>query len=347
MNFRDTLYVNENGKLIIGGVQASVLAKQFGTPLYVLDKKHVENMCDVFIKTLSKEYPKSLVCYASKAFSCKEIYRIINSKKLGIDVVSNGELYTAKSVDFPMNKAIFHGNNKTANELITAVTNGVKYVVLDSYYEVDLLEEICVERGIKQNVLIRVNPGIEAHTHHYIQTAKQDSKFGFSISNGDALEFIKYVLTKKNVNIEGLHCHIGSQIFEEKSYVICVEKMTDFYKLLKQELSLTLPTINLGGGFGIWYNDEDKKTTLEDYANFVKIIAKTLKENVKAKGLTQPFLILEPGRSIIGEAGITLYTVGATKTIKDLKNYIAIEKEVKSYLKSTNKLIRFIDIEPI
>ncbi|MBR5192175.1 MAG: diaminopimelate decarboxylase [Clostridia bacterium] len=325
MNFRDTLYVNENGKLIIGGVQASVLAKQFGTPLYVLDKKHVENMCDVFIKTLSKEYPKSLVCYASKAFSCKEIYRIINSKKLGIDVVSNGELYTAKSVDFPMNKAIFHGNNKTANELITAVTNGVKYVVLDSYYEVDLLEEICVERGIKQNVLIRVNPGIEAHTHHYIQTAKQDSKFGFSISNGDALEFIKYVLTKKNVNIEGLHCHIGSQIFEEKSYVICVEKMTDFYKLLKQELSLTLPTINLGGGFGIWYNDEDKKTTLEDYANFVKIIAKTLKENVKAKGLTQPFLILEPGRSIIGEAGITLYTVGATKTIKDLKNYIAID----------------------
>ena len=324
MNERNTLKINSLGHLEIGGADVTDLAKNFGTPLYVMDQAHIENVCLAYNDVLNREYGYGMVAYASKAFSCKEIYRIINSLGLGADVVSGGELYTAKSVGFPTEKIIFHGNNKSEQELIEAVNSNVGIIVVDSFDEVDLLDQIAKNANKIQTILIRVNPGIEAHTHHYIQTAKVDSKFGFSLDSGEAEEIIKYALTKNNLQLKGLHCHIGSQIFEKQSYVLAVDKMTTFYKHIKDTLNVEFGTLNMGGGFGIWYSEGDAKTTVSDYADYVKLIATELKRNVEEKGLIKPYLILEPGRSIVGEAGITLYSAGNVKEIKGIKNYLAI-----------------------
>lgn len=324
MNERQTLKINNN-HLEIGGVDCALLRKQYGTPLYVMDQQYIEDMCAIYSKTLKEEYGDGLICYASKAFSCLAIYRIINKMGIGADSVSGGELYTALKANFPMEKICFHGNNKTYSELEFAVFNSVGYIVIDSYSEADLIDELCAKFNKKQNVLIRVNPGVEAHTHHFIQTATVDSKFGFSIKNGQAKDMIEYVSNKKGLNLLGLHCHIGSQIFETKSFELAVEKMTDFYKELKDELNLEFDVLNLGGGFGIYYSEGDSKKTCEQYADFIKVISSCLLNSVKQKGLKKPFLILEPGRSIVGEAGITLYTAGSVKQIKDVKNYIAID----------------------
>lgn len=324
MNERETLF-NNNGNLNIGGIDCSDLAKEYGTPLYVMDKTYIEDMCKIYSQTLEREYGEGLITYASKAFSCKEIYRIINGVGIGADSVSAGELYTAKSVGFPMEKICFHGNNKLYSELEFAIKHKVGYIVIDSYTEADDIDEICQNLNLKQNVLIRVNPGVEAHTHHFIQTAKVDSKFGFSISSGEAEEVISYVKNKKNLNLLGLHCHIGSQIFENKSFSLAVEKMTDFYKYLLDKYSIVFDVLNLGGGFGIWYSEDDSKKSCIEYAEYIKNISDTLKKCIAEKGIKKPYLILEPGRSIVGEAGITLYTIGRIKKIKDIKNYIAID----------------------
>jgi diaminopimelate decarboxylase len=325
MNERNSLKINHNGELEIGGISCSALAEKYGTPLYVMDKQYIIDMCNIYSQTLKAEYGDGLICYASKAFSCKEIYRIANACNIGADVVSGGELYTALSTDFPSEKICFHGNNKLKSELEYAVKNKVGYIVIDSKLEADMLDEICLSNNIAQSVLIRVNPGVEAHTHHFIQTAKIDSKFGFSISNGDALDIVKYVISKKNLCLKGLHCHIGSQIFENKSFAIAVNKMTDFYKEIKNNLHYDFDVLNLGGGFGIWYSDGDAKKTCDEYAEYIKNITKTLINDVKEKNIKKPFLILEPGRSIVGEAGITLYTAGSVKIIKDVKNYVSID----------------------
>ncbi|MBO7344869.1 MAG: diaminopimelate decarboxylase [Clostridia bacterium] len=325
MNERKTLKINQDGHLEIGGVIARDLAKEYGTPLYVMDQQYIEDMCSIYAKTLQDEYGDGMIAYASKAFSCKEIYRIVNAMGVGADVVSGGEIYTALKAGFPMEKVCFHGNNKTLQELNLAVKEKVGLIVLDSYSEADILNDICKNAGVFQKVLIRVNPGVEAHTHHFIQTANIDSKFGFSIVSGEAEEMILHVKSKSNLDLQGLHCHIGSQIFEQKSFVLAVNKMTDFYKMLKDRHGIEFPVLNLGGGFGIWYADGDAKKKLNDYAEYIKIIAKELKKAVVEKGLIKPFLILEPGRSIVGEAGVTLYTVGRIKTIRDVKNYIAID----------------------
>ena len=324
MNTRDTLKVDRRGCLEIGGVSAKDLVENYGTPLYVMDQQYIEDMCNIYSKTLSDSYGDGLICYASKAFSCKEIYRIINNCGIGCDVVSGGELYTVKSVNFPMEKVCFHGNNKSYEELLMAVENGVGYIVLDSYGEADTLNEICAKLSKKCDVLIRVNPGVEAHTHHFIQTAKVDSKFGFSISTGEAEDMVLHVKSKNNLNLCGLHCHIGSQIFENKSFSLAVDKMTDFYKLLLDKHEICFDVLNLGGGFGIWYAEGDSKKSSLEYADYIENIASALIDAVNKKGLKKPFLILEPGRSIVGEAGVTLYTAGRIKTIKDVKNYVAI-----------------------
>ncbi len=325
MNQRNTLSVTENGHLNIGGLDVTDLVKQFGTPLYVLDQTHIEKMCEIFSKTLTEEYGDGQICYASKALSCKEIYRIVNSCNIGADVVSGGEIFTALQAGFPSSKMVFHGNNKLYTELELAIKNNVGIIVIDSFSEADKIDEICTIHGKKQNVLIRCNPGVEAHTHHFIQTAKIDSKFGFSLSSGEAEEIIKYVLKKNNLVLKGLHCHIGSQIFEKKSFKLAVEKMTDFYLKIKNNLCYEFDTLNLGGGFGIWYADGDALLKHSNYAEYVKEITTTLKHSIIEKGIKKPFLILEPGRSIVGEAGVTLYSAGSIKEIKDVKNYLAID----------------------
>jgi diaminopimelate decarboxylase len=211
MNERQSLLINDNNHLQIGGVDCESLVKTYGTPLYVMDQAHVENMCKAFNSAFESEGVKGKVIYASKAFCCKETYRLLKSLNVCADVVSGGEFYTALSVDFPAENLVFHGNNKTICELDFALSNNIGFVVIDSLQEAYNLQKLCEAKGRNQKVLIRINPGVEAHTHHYIQTAKIDSKFGFSIFNGDANEIIDLVLGLKNLSLVGLHCHIGSQ----------------------------------------------------------------------------------------------------------------------------------------
>lgn len=326
MNERDSLNVNANGKLQIGGIDATELAKQFGTPLYVFDEKYIRQMMSVYRDTLVNNYNSNgLVLYASKAFSCKAIYKIAKQENIGIDVVSGGELYTALSAGFPAEKIYMHGNNKLEYELVEAVDSGVGTIVVDSYREADLLDKIANAKGVVQNVLIRTNPGVEAHTHAFVQTARTDSKFGFSLANGTAEDITKYVLGKKNLCLKGYHCHIGSQIFEKESFALAAEKVFDFLLEIKNKCGFCAEVLNMGGGFGIWYTDEDPKLKMQDYSEYLTVLINTVKSKCKEYNYKEPYLIIEPGRSIVGEAGITLYTVGAIKDIPGVKKYVAID----------------------
>ena len=319
-----TTKVNESGNIEIGGCDLVELANTYGTPLYVYDEQTIRSITKSY-RDAFKSYPKMKMMFASKAFMTKSICKIMEQEGFGLDLCSGGEIYTAKSAGFPMEKMCFHGNNKLKNELIFAVQNGVKYIVIDSLGEVDDLNDICKELGATQEVLVRVNPGVEAHTHHFIQTATVDSKFGFSISSGEAEDVILRILGKNNLKLAGLHCHIGSQIFENKSFTLAVDKMTDFYKYLKETHSINFDVLNLGGGFGIYYAEGDAKKTCDQYAEYIKTISSQLKKCVSDKKIKKPYLILEPGRSIVGEAGITLYSVGRIKNIKNVKQYLAID----------------------
>lgn len=321
MKCRDTLQVNREGHLEIGGCDTVELAAKYGTPLYVMDEAYIRGVCDGYTQTLRDAYPDFRICYASKAFSCKAIYTIMAEMGLGADVVSGCELKTALSGGMDADAIYFHGNNKQAEELSEAVKAGVHAVVIDSFFEMALLNEIAAEKGKKQRVLVRVNPGIDAHTHHFIQTSKVDSKFGFSIADGSAVEAIRTVCSLENLSFAGIHCHIGSQIFELKPFELAVEKMTDFIAALKEK-SIPVTELNMGGGYGVTYTAEDKPLAPREYA---LAIAQKLKECAAKKGLPRPRLILEPGRSIVGEAGITLYTAGAVKEIRNVKKYIAVD----------------------
>ena len=326
MNERATLRVNEKGHLEIGGADCVELANRFSTPLYVYDEAHIRNMMRVFKNTIKEEYNgNGQVLYASKAFSCEAVYAIARSEKIGVDVVSGGELYTALKAGFPAEEIYFHGNNKLERELEFALDGKVGTIVVDSYREADILNEMCLSRGIKQNVLVRINPGVEAHTHAYVQTARTDSKFGFSVADGAAKTDCEYVLAKSNLCLKGYHCHIGSQIFEKQSFVIAAEKVLDFSSTIKKELGFEASIINLGGGFGVWYTDDDPKLKLNDYNDYLKAVISAVKRKVKEHSLKEPYLLIEPGRSIIAEAGITLYTVGAIKNIPGIKKYVAID----------------------
>lgn len=326
MNQRETLKINSKGHLEIGGCDAVDLAKNFGTPLYVFDEKYIRDMMRVYRDTIEKEYGgNGLVLYASKAFSCMAIYRIAAQENIGVDVVSGGELYTAVKAGFPAEKIYMHGNNKLLRELEFAVDAGVGTIVVDSYDEADMLDDIAKAKGVEQNVLIRINPGVEAHTHAFVQTARTDSKFGFSISDGTAEKMSAYILKKKYLNLKGYHCHIGSQIFEKQSFVLAAQKAIDFMAMIKSDLGFEADTLNIGGGFGIWYTDDDAKISVDGYAAYLEALISAVKEKSSELGLKQPYLLIEPGRSIVGEAGITLYTVGAIKDIPGIKKYVAID----------------------
>lgn len=326
MNERETLKINAKGHLEIGGADCAELAERFSTPLYVFDEAYIRKMMRVYRNTLAEKYDgNGLVLYASKAFSCQAIYRIADEENIGIDVVSGGELYTAKQAGFPMHKICMHGNNKLAHEIEEAIDAGVGYIVADSYSEIDKIDTEAKKRGIAQNILLRINPGIEAHTHAFVQTATTDSKFGFSIQDGTAESVTKYALSKANVCLQGYHCHIGSQIFEKQSFVLAVEKCMDFAVQMRDKHGFTLKTLNLGGGFGVWYTDEDRKIPAEGYAEYVEALITAVKEKASAYKMPLPFLLIEPGRSIVGEAGITLYTVGAIKDIPGVKKYVAVD----------------------
>ena len=326
MNERSTLKINSRGHLEIGGMDTVDIAKHYGTPVYVFDEKHIRNMMRVYRDVIDEYYDgNGLVLYASKAFSCKAIYKIADQENIGVDVVSGGELYTALSVGFDPNKIYLHGNNKLLKELEYALDSRVGTIVVDSLREADILDKLAGDKNIKQNVLIRVNPGVEAHTHAFIQTARTDSKFGFSIYDGAAENIVSHILKKQNLNLKGFHCHIGSQIFEKQSFKLATEKMLDFIAYIKEKYGFEAVTLNLGGGFGIWYNDEDPKLGLDDYRDYLKHVIDVIESQTEKLNLKKPFLVIEPGRSIVGEAGITLYTVGAIKDIVGIKKYVAVD----------------------
>lgn len=326
MNERDTLKINRLGHLEIGGMDTVEIAGKFGTPVYVFDEGHIRNMMRVYKACIDNLYGgNGTVAYASKAFSCKAVYAIAKQEKISIDIVSGGELYTAAKAGFPAENIYMHGNNKLVHELEEAVDNKVGTIILDSFREADILNSVCKARGTVQNVLIRINPGIEAHTHAFVQTARTDSKFGFSVSDGAAEEMTAHVLSKEFLNLKGYHCHIGSQIFEKEPFVLAANKVMDFIASIKSRSGFEAQTLNIGGGFGIWYNDEDPEMKLSDYIEYLDCIITAIKAKAKQYSISEPYLVIEPGRSIVGEAGITLYTVGAIKEIAGIKKYVAID----------------------
>ncbi len=326
MNERDTLKINARGHVEIGGADCVELAKEFGTPLYLFDEAHIRNMMRAYRDTLQREYEgNGLVLYASKAFSCKAIYRIADEEAIGVDVVSGGELYTALQAGFPAEKIYMHGNNKLDYELGEAMDARIGCIVADGYSEIDKIDAEAAKRGMKQKILLRINPGIEAHTHAFVQTATTDSKFGYSLANGTAEAVTAYAMRKKNIELAGYHCHIGSQIFEKQSFVLAAQKCMDFCAQMREKLGFVPTTLNLGGGFGVWYTDEDRKIPPEGYAEYVRALLQEVKRKAKEHGLPLPYLLIEPGRSIVAEAGVTLYTVGAIKEIPGVKKYVAVD----------------------
>ncbi len=322
MELKGTMAVNSRGHLEIGGCDTVDLAKEFGTPLYIIDESHVRDICRDYKSTLDKHYGNGMVLYASKAFLTTAMCKIIEQEGLGLDVVSGGELYTAVSAGFPVEKIYMHGNNKTPDELELAIKLGISRIVIDSLYEIELIDSIADKLGKTIDVSIRVKPGIEAHTHHYIQTGQLDSKFGLGINDNQAFNAVERILSKNTMSLKGIHCHIGSQIFEVKPYKMAAEIMTSFMQEIQKRYSHKLTEINFGGGFGIRYIKEDSPLPPIDYVDY---LATCVKESCNKKGMDLPFILVEPGRSIIGESGITLYTVGTIKEIPGIRKYVSVD----------------------
>ncbi len=325
MNTRDTLKVVGH-HLEIGGKDCVALAEEFGTPLYVMDEAYIRRMMRVYRDAINNEYGgNGLVLYASKAFSCKAIYSIANQEQIGADVVSGGELYTALQAGFPAERITLHGNNKLTSELELALKSGVGTIVVDSLTEAERISALAREYRVTPRVLLRINPGVEAHTHAYVQTATPDSKFGFSVADGSAEATLRALLRNPALHVAGFHCHIGSQIFEKQSFVLAAQKCISFMAKVKETLGFETEVLNLGGGFGIWYAEGDRMISPAGYRDYLLALIEAVKEGCKAHALKLPFLNIEPGRSIVGEAGITLYRVGAIKDIKGIRKYLAID----------------------
>jgi len=317
------LNVNEKEHLTIAGVDAVELAEEYGTPLYVMDEDLIREHCRSFKNSIEKYYNgDGMACYASKAFSCKAMCKIIKEEGLGLDVVSEGELYTAESVCFPMERVCFHGNNKKDSELRYAVEKKVGRIIVDNFSELERLDKIASDAGVKANIMFRVKPGIDAHTHDFVKTGQIDSKFGVALETGEAFDIVKKAIALNNVNLIGLHCHIGSQIFDIDPFVEAAEVMIDFIEKIKLELDYEIRELNLGGGFGIKYTDED---TPVEYDKYMEKVSVKVKELCIEKNLRLPFILIEPGRSVVAPAGTTLYTLGCVKEIPNIRTYISVD----------------------
>jgi diaminopimelate decarboxylase len=319
----DCLGINEQNHLTMGGADTVKLAEKYGTPLYLMDEDMIRNTCRVYKNSIDEFYGgNGLVLFASKAFSCKYIYKVVNEEGLGADVVSGGELFTALAAGFPAKKIYFHGNNKTYDEIEMAIDAGVGRLVVDNAYELDLIDEICTKKGKTADILFRIKPGIDAHTHDFVKTGQIDSKFGVALENGEAEEIIRLALQKKTLRIVGVHCHIGSQIFDLEPFKLAAEVMMNFMADMKDRYGLEIAELNLGGGYGITYTAEDDPI---EYHEYIKAVSKVISDVAEKRGIQIPFVLMEPGRSIVGSAGITLYTVGAVKEIKGIKKYVFVD----------------------
>ncbi len=317
-----TQRINGNGVLEIGGCDAVELARTFGTPLYVLDEECLRDNCRRYRRAFESRYPKVLIAFASKALITTAVCRIMDQEGLGLDVSSAGELYTALRADFPTALILLHGNNKSPQELEMAITHRVGRVVIDSEAEIDVLEEVAARRGATAEVLIRATPGVQPDTHTLIQAGQVDSKFGLGIASGAAAEGVKKALNSPNLMVRGLHCHIGSQIFDLAPFSQAAGMMLDLAAELRDSFGLAIEDLNLGGGLGVRYRPEDQPPSLEEYA---EAVVGAVREGSRKHGLPLPRLIQEPGRSLVGEAGTTLYTLGVMKEIPGVRTYVSVD----------------------
>ncbi len=315
--------MKKNGILKIDNVSSEYIVEKYGTPVIVMEENKIRKNCQLYKNSIDEFYEgKGMVYYASKAFSCKEIYRIIMDEGLGIDIVSKGELYTALSVGFPVENIIFHGNNKSEEELRYAIENNIGRIVIDNVEEISIISDLAKKYSKIINVILRVKPGVDAHTHDFIKTGQIDSKFGFGIENQEAIEIIKCILKYKNIKFKGIHCHIGSQIFSIDPFIHTAEIMMHFILDIKKQFDIDIEELNLGGGYGIKYINSDDPP---DYREYMKEISKIIFKISKDNGIKVPYIMMEPGRSIVGESGTTLYTVGGEKCIKNIRNYLSID----------------------
>lgn len=312
----------EGNDLVIGGIKASDLAKAYGTPLYVMDEQLLLDKCRGYIRGFKVKENNNRVAFAGKAFLTLEMCKLINEEGLYLDVVSGGELYTAYKANFPMEKIYFHGNNKTLEEIEFGIKLGVGRFIVDNIEEIIKINEIAESYDKKQDIYLRLTPGIEAHTHDYIKTGQIDSKFGFAPVGNIIMDAVKKSLELDNINLVGLHCHIGSQIFETEPFKDAAEVMLNYIYDIKQETGHYIDELDLGGGFGIYYSEGDKPKKIEEYCN---VILDSVEKKCEALGIKKPILIIEPGRSVVANAGITLYTVGTIKDIPGVRKYLSVD----------------------
>lgn len=322
MKLFGTSKVNENGNLSIGGVDTVELVKEFKTPLYVMDQELIETTIDKMKEAFKSTRFNTRIAYAGKAFLSTGMIKLVESKGLDLDVVSGGELYTAHKAGFPMNKVHLHGNNKLVNEIEMAVEFGIDTIVVDNEDEIDKIERICCEKGKKQAVLVRIDPGIEAHTHHYIKTSGLTSKFGISLFQDNLFDIIKRLNDSEWIEFKGFHTHIGSQIFQSAFFIFALDEIFKYLDKLKKELGIVVHTVNMGGGFGVYYKEGDDPKPIEEVLS--EIITYTEAMEIKYQiGFKE--LCIEPGRSIVGNAGTTLYEVGGIKETVGGKTYVFID----------------------
>ena len=322
MKLFGTSKVNEKGNLSIGGVDTVELAKEFKTPLYVMDQELIETTIDKMKAAFKSTRFNTRIAYAGKAFLSTGMIKLVESKGLDLDVVSGGELYTAYKAGFPMNKVHLHGNNKLVNEIEMAVEFGIDTIVVDNEDEIDKIERICREKGKKQAVLVRIDPGIEAHTHHYIKTSGLTSKFGISLFQDNLFDIIKRLNDSEWIEFKGFHTHIGSQIFQSAFFIFALDEIFKYLDKLKKELGIVVHTVNMGGGFGVYYKEGDDPKLIEEVLS--EIITYTEAMEIKYQiGFKE--LCIEPGRSIVGNAGTTLYEVGGIKETVGGKTYVFID----------------------
>lgn len=319
----NNISINQKGHLTFAGYDTTDLAQKYGTPLYLMDEDKVREHIREYKTAFEKYFPQgSMPEFASKSFSCKQIYRIMAEEQMNIDVVSCGEIYTAATAGFPMERSFFHGNNKSDGDIRFAIENKVGFFVADSMDEICAISRIAKQNGITQKILLRVTPGIDTHTHQKISTGNVDSKFGIAISTGQAIEAVKEILKTENISLCGFHCHIGSQIFESEPFITAASIMLEFIKQVKTELNYTAEMLNLGGGFGVRYLESQPEIS---YTEKIREVATAINEQCSALGIKIPKIAMEPGRSIVADAGMTLYTVGSVKEITGYKNYVSVD----------------------
>ena len=308
--------------LTFGGYDTTELAAQFGTPLMVMDEAVIRNRCQEYLQAVADYLPGgSMPLYASKALSLKRIYEIMKEEGMGVDVVSSGELYTAAKAGFPMEKVYFHGNSKTDADIAFAMDQGLGCFVCDNEDELNAINAEAGKRGIRQKILLRLTPGIDPHTHEKINTGRIDCKFGAAIETGQAEALILSALSKENIDLRGYHCHIGSQIFDHEPFCDAAVMMLEFIAQINRDHGFCAPVLNLGGGMGVPYTEADSSIS---YATNIKNIGKLIDATCQKLGIPAPAILLEPGRSIVADAGMTLYNVTSIKEIPGYKNYAAV-----------------------